>query len=158
MITKAKWVTCLATLLLAVASTGVAVGNGDYRVTVSVGRAPTGGWRQHDHATYVITATGPTLRPPADANLAVYWSETTACAATAKAEAELRSRNRASSAFLAKYYLKYDSGTQHLYLSRAGTTHICAYVYHVDTHMLAKGHASFLVAPPRPTSPPPKKH
>ena len=154
---RAKWVAGLATLMLAGASSGVAVGNGGYSASVSVGRAPTAGWRQHDHATYVITATGPILRPPADANLAVYWSETTACAATAKAEAELRSRNQASSAFLAKYYMKYDSGTQHLYLSRAGTTHICAYVYHVDTLMLAKAHASFVVPPARPINPPPKK-
>jgi len=149
MITRAKWVAGLATLLLAGASSGVALGHGSYSVSFS--GVPTSAVKGQ-HLTYSVTAKTPILKPPMEATLAVYTSGTTACAATAEGEAKLRHEGKARSAFLTKYYGEF-KGSEHLPLSSEGTHHICAYVYDVPAHTLADRHALFVVTPPLPKSP-----
>jgi hypothetical protein len=151
-ISRAKWVAGLATLILAGASSGVALGNGGYGVTFT--GVPKSSVEQGKSLDLRVEATTPVGGP--FAYVTVFTSETTACATTIEGEFKLKSENKArdvlGSHVDGKFARQYSFKPE-----RAGTAYLCAYVFKKITGMdtLADATASFPVRPARPNSPAP---
>jgi hypothetical protein len=137
MITRAKWVAGLATLILTSASSGVAQGN----VSVAFRNLPTrvvaAGPMNRSVRITVFAEEPATTRK--GARLAVF-SSTVPCPATASAE------KRTSHVVIDVNFHGGSTTREGPVLPEEGTTYLCAYVYEVKTHTLAHAWASLVTS------------